>query len=108
MKISPTFDPVTTTNPANAPQKASQAASAAVSATTAAAQTPRAAGVSVMVSTQVRGLEQAKRSDASDIDAQKVAAVRASIKDGSFSVNAEAIADKLLSNAQDMLSRASR
>ena len=108
MKISPAFDPVNSVNQANASQKASQGASAAASATIHAAQSPRSAGVSVMVSTQVRGLEEVKRGDVADIDTQKVAAVKASIKDGTYSVNAEAIADKLLSNAQDMVSRASR
>lgn len=108
MKISPTFDPVNSVNQANASQKAGQAVSAAVSATNSAAQSLRSASVSVTVSTQARGLEQASRSDVADIDAQKVAAVKASIKDGTYTVNAEAIADKLLSNAQDMVSRASR
>ena len=39
---------------------------------------------------------------------KKVTAVRASIEDGTYTVNAEAIADKLLSNAQDLLDRSSR
>ena len=108
MKISPASDPANSVNQANAAQKASQGASAAVSATTNAVQSPRSASVSVTVSTQVRGLEEAKRSDVADIDTQKVAAIKASIEDGTYTVNAEAIADKLLSNAQDMLSRTSR
>ena len=41
-------------------------------------------------------------------NAQKVQAVRQAIENGSFSVNAEAIADKLLSNARDMLSVAAK
>ena len=108
MKISPASDAVNSVNQANAAQKASQGVSAAASAATNAAQSPRSASVSVTVSTQVRGLEAAKRSDVADIDAKKVAAVKASIEDGTYTVNAEAIADKLLSNAQDMLSRTSR
>jgi negative regulator of flagellin synthesis FlgM len=36
---------------------------------------------------------------------QKVAAVRSAIQDGSYVVNPEAIADKLLANAQEMLKR---
>lgn len=108
MKISPASDPANSVNQSNAAQKASQGMSAAVSATTNAVQSPRSAGVSVTVSTQVRGLEEAKRNDVADIDTNKVAAIKASIEDGSYTVNAEAIADKLLSNAQDMLSRTSR
>ena len=38
-------------------------------------------------------------------NAGKVKAVRAAIEKGEFSVDAEAIADKLLSNAQEILSR---
>lgn len=108
MKINSASDPANLVNQANAAQKASQGTGAAVSATTNTAQAPRSAGVSVTVSTQVRGLEAAKRSDSTDIDVQKVAAVKASIEDGSYSVNAEAIADRLLSNAQDFLSKSSR
>jgi negative regulator of flagellin synthesis FlgM len=52
----------------------------------------------------VRELEQAnKGSAASDINMDKVNAVRAAIADGTYTVNPGAIADKLLSNAQEML-----
>lgn len=52
-----------------------------------------------------QALEKANRNEVADIDAQKVATVRAAIQDGSYKVNAEAIADKLLANAQEMLKR---
>ena len=42
---------------------------------------------------------------AGDFDAGKVKAVRAAIEKGEFSVDAEAIADKMLSNAQEILTR---
>lgn len=108
MKISSTPDPASLASQASAAQKASQSAGPAAAATANATKAPRSAGVSVTVSTQVRGLEEAKRSDVADVDVRKVAAVRASIQDGSFKVNAEAIADKLLSNAQEVLSRTNR
>lgn len=41
-------------------------------------------------------------------DAQKVDRVRQSLSDGSFKVNAEAIADKLIANAQEVLGRSGR
>jgi negative regulator of flagellin synthesis FlgM len=38
-----------------------------------------------------------------DFDAEKVARVAQAIHDGKFQINAEAIADKLISNAQELL-----
>lgn len=84
-------------------QKAGQGPSA--SATAAANQGTRSAGVAVTVSTLARGLEKTGRGEAAEIDTQKVATVKAAIQDGSYVVNPEAIADKLLANAQEMLNR---
>ncbi len=88
-------------------QKATQNANASASAaaSTGAAQSTRSAGVAVTVSTLARGLEKSGRNEGADVDAQKVASVRAAIENGSYVVNPEAIADKLLSNAQEMLNR---
>ena len=90
-------------------QKAAQAPAAAAgassSATAAASQGNRSAGVAVTVSTLARGLEKTGRSETADIDTNKVATVKAAIQDGTYVVNPEAIADKLLSNAQEMLNR---
>jgi negative regulator of flagellin synthesis FlgM len=63
-------------------------------------------GVAVTVST--RSLGKSSRIDVSDIDAEKVASIRAAIQDGTYTVNPEAIADKLLSNAKEMLTRTTR
>ena len=94
---------------AAAAQKATPApaasAGASSSATAAASQGNRSAGVAVTVSTLARGLEKTGRGETADIDSQKVATVKAAIQDGSYVVNPEAIADKLLSNAQEMLNR---
>jgi negative regulator of flagellin synthesis FlgM len=40
-----------------------------------------------------------------EFDAEKVARISKSIDDGSFKVNPEAIADKLISNAQELLTK---
>jgi negative regulator of flagellin synthesis FlgM len=96
------------TGNAAAAQKAGQGATASAAASANAVQSTRSAGVSVTVSTLARGLEKAGRGEAADIDTQKVATVRAAIQDGTYVVNPEAIADKLLSNAQEMLNRTTR
>ena len=56
----------------------------------------------VTLSSAARGVE-AGRSTA-DFDAGKVRAVKAAIENGTFKVDAEAVADKLLANAQEVLS----
>ena len=84
-------------------KQAKTPASAAEGATKDALAAP-AAGVPVTVSTTVRGLDATVRGNA-DFDAGKVKSVRAAIEKGTFSVDAEAIADKMLSNAQEILSR---
>ena len=38
-----------------------------------------------------------------DFDAEKVARIAQAIRDGNFTINAEAIADKLIANAKEML-----
>lgn len=87
-------------------QKSAAATQATPSAT--AATSPRSAGVSVSVSTLARTLEQNNAGDTADVDAAKVASVKNAIQQGTYTVNAEAIADKLLSNAQEMLNRTVR
>lgn len=88
-----------------APAKGGQNVSASASATAAAIKGPQSAGVAVTVSTLARTLEASKRGEAGDIDLEKVKSVRTAIQQGTFVVNPEAIADKLLSNAQEMLKR---
>nr|WP_315245455.1 flagellar biosynthesis anti-sigma factor FlgM [uncultured Albidiferax sp.] len=63
-----------------------------------------AAGAQVSVSTLARSLEQNDRAVGSDFDSKKVADIKAAIKNGTFKINPEAIADKMLDNAQEMLS----
>jgi negative regulator of flagellin synthesis FlgM len=40
-----------------------------------------------------------------EFDSQKVERIAQAIRDGSFTIDAEAIADKLIANAQELLSR---
>ena len=67
-----------------------------------------AAGVPVTVSFSrgTRELEASNGRPTADFDAERVKAVRAAIESGTFRVNAEAIADRLLSDAQEALAPA--
>lgn len=105
MKIGqPSDNPIpVSSNATPAPPKSGQ--SPAATATTTAAKNAQSAGVAVTVSTLARSLGADKAGEASVIDAKKVASVRSAIEQGTFVVNAEAIADKLLANAQEMLKR---
>lgn len=89
-------------------QKTGHNASASTTASNNASQSTRSAGVAVTVSTLARGLERTGRGEGADVDMQKVATVRTAIQEGTYVVNPEAIADKLLSNAQEMLNHNSR
>ncbi len=106
MKIGQPSDNSIHIQPGNA--NANQKAGPSASASSAASASTRSAGVAVTVSTLARGLEKAGRAEGQDIDTQKVASVRAAIQEGTYVVNPEAIADKLLANAQEMLNRTSR
>ncbi len=46
--------------------------------------------------------------DAAEFDSAKVERIAQSIENGSYKVNAEAIADKLLANAQELLGKVNR
>lgn len=62
----------------------------------------------VTVSSQVRGMGRADLNPTADIDMDKVNAVRSAIAQGTFKVNPEAIADKMLGNAREFLGKSSR
>ncbi len=63
----------------------------------------KAAGAPVTLSSAVRRFESASRS-AGDFDVERVNVMRSAIENGTFKFNAEAVADKILSNAYDVLS----
>lgn len=63
-----------------------------------------AAGVPVTFSPAARALDQSSRNQG-DFDAAKVKAVRSAIETGTFKVDAEVVADKMLANTQEFLSR---
>ena len=65
---------------------------------------PAAKGVPVTVSSLAQAVG-ASASGEGEIDLGKVESVRTAIANGSYKVNAEAIADKLLSNAKEILKR---
>ena len=49
----------------------------------------------------------AAEGNTADFDAEKVARIASAIREGRFQVNAEVIADKLISNASELIGRAS-
>lgn len=65
----------------------------------------QSAGVSVTVSTLARSLDASGMGEAPDVDMGKVNIMRSAIAEGTYKVNPEVIADRLLSGAQDMLPR---
>jgi len=102
MKIGQTPELPVTGTPA-APKKAGPEQDTAPASVAKEGARASTAGASVSVSPLARSLEQANRGVGDDFDSVKVDAIRSSIQDGTYKVNPEAIADKLLSNASEML-----
>ena len=67
---------------------------------------PPTPSVGVTVSDAARALDQARASEAAEVDMDKVNSVRQAIAQNSYAVDAEAIADKLLANTRETLGRA--
>lgn len=105
MKIGQSSDNSLPVNPTAQPAASKVSQSATSTATASAAKSTQSAGVAVTVSTLARTLEAGKTGESADVDTAKVKAVRTAIQNGTYAVNAEAIADKLLVNAQEMLNR---
>jgi negative regulator of flagellin synthesis FlgM len=88
----------------SAPAKQAKTAAPAAGGVAAGVASAAAAGVPVTFSTAARALEQTSRNQG-DFDAGKVKAIRSAIESGSFKVDAEVIADKMLANTQEFLTR---
>jgi negative regulator of flagellin synthesis FlgM len=69
---------------------------------------PAAASTQVELSSTAATLRAGTTQASADFDTEKVNRISQSIADGSFTVNPEAIADKLISNAQELLSKGQR
>jgi negative regulator of flagellin synthesis FlgM len=69
---------------------------------------PAEASMQVELSSTAATLRAGTAQASADFDAEKVDRISQSIADGSFTVNPEAIADKLISNAQELLSKGQR
>ena len=99
MKIGPLPDSRAVVGNAGLPKPGQGASSNAVTA-----KVSTSKGVPVTVSDLALSV---RNPGVGDIDMAKVDSVRTAIANGTYSVNAEAIADKLLSNAKEMLQRPS-
>jgi negative regulator of flagellin synthesis FlgM len=84
---------------------ASAAASAGGGAAVAGARKAPEASATIELSSAATALMSGVPDDGS-FDVQKVGRITQAITDGKFTVDAEAIADKLIANAQEVLSRA--
>ena len=90
----------------NATAAAKGAGKPAEQAAAAAAPAAADAGVKVQLSSGAESLRAG--TDAPEFDAAKVDRIARAIADGSYQVNAEAIADKLIANAQELLGKVQR
>ncbi|MCB1974870.1 MAG: flagellar biosynthesis anti-sigma factor FlgM [Nitrospirota bacterium] len=90
---------------APAKQQAKAAPQAAGGVAASASSAAAAAGVPVTFSSAAKALDQTSRNQG-DFDAGKVKAVRSAIENGTFKVDAEVVADKMLANTQEFIARA--
>ena len=103
------------TPPAGATKPVERPASGAASRTTSSPSAANGSGsttgsgaASSSMTVTLSPQSQALSSSSDVMDMGKVESMRSAIQNGTFSVNAEAIADKLLSNAQEMLTASRR
>ncbi|MBS0447580.1 MAG: flagellar biosynthesis anti-sigma factor FlgM [Proteobacteria bacterium] len=70
------------------------------------AATPATPDASANVQISTAASSMLSGSDSADFDSEKVARISKQIEDGTYKVNHEAIADKLIANASELLGRA--
>lgn len=104
MKIGQTPELPGGLSPGAAAKSQAKPAPAPAGTGTAAAAAVASAGVPVILSKAAQGLDSTARTQG-DFNAGKVKAVRTAIENGTFKVDAEVVADKMLANSQEFLSR---
>ncbi|HWH82424.1 MAG TPA: flagellar biosynthesis anti-sigma factor FlgM [Burkholderiaceae bacterium] len=100
MKIGHTAEKPAPTAPAPASAPTNGSAASAQSAAI-----PAQADPSAKIELSSSAATLLKGPSAPEFDAEKVARISKSIEDGTFKINPEAIADKLISNAQELLTQ---
>ena len=93
--------------PPVAPLAAGQTAPGQAAAKTPAAPGAAEASTQVEISKAAAALLSGVGASSAEFDAEKVARISQAIADGSFKVDHAAIADKLIANAQELLTKAS-
>lgn len=96
MKIGQLDPKATAVQPVSAERTAAKAGSAAAPQHEASAQVELSPAAASLLS-----------EDTAEFDAEKVARIASAIREGRFTVNAEVIADKLISNASELMGRSS-
>ena len=100
MKIGHTPDKPAALPAANSPAPVQDAAKAQVSTAI-----PGTADASAKIALSSEAASLIAGGSNSEFDAEKVARISQAIDDGTFKINAEVIADKLISNAQELLAK---
>ncbi len=93
--------------PPVAPAATGRATSGDATAKTNGTTAPAEASAQVEISSAAASLMQGVGGSSAEFDAEKVARISKAIEDGTYKVNHGAIADKLISNAQELLTKAS-